>query len=112
MVASNEPLMGCGPLPEWLRKKRCIYAMNAFDDNLCVRRCLAIYKQKGIKRGTQFVIRTTLNLAFEYYGNKNLKKRDLRPTRLNDFEGITKHHNVNIMLYEPKKNSRSIWRLA
>ena len=44
LVASNEPLMGCGPLPDWLRDKRSIYAMDTFDDNLCVWRCLAIYK--------------------------------------------------------------------
>ena len=44
LVASNEPLVGCGPLPDWLRKKPCIYAMDTFDDNLCVWRCLAIYK--------------------------------------------------------------------
>ena len=43
-------------------------------------------------------------LAREYYGDKNLKKRDVRPTKLVDFEGIAKHHNVNIMLYEPKKD--------
>jgi len=24
LIASNEPLMGCGPLPEWLAKKRCV----------------------------------------------------------------------------------------
>ena len=41
LIASNEPLMGCGLLPEWLRKKRCINALYTFDDNLCVRRCLA-----------------------------------------------------------------------
>ena len=44
-VASNKPLMGCVPLPDWLRKKRCIYALDTFDDNLCVWRCLAIYKR-------------------------------------------------------------------
>ena len=36
LVASNEPLMGCGPLLDWLRKKRCFYALDKFDDNLCV----------------------------------------------------------------------------
>ena len=46
LVASNEPLMGCGPLPVWLRKKRCIYALDTFDDNLCVWRCLAIHKRR------------------------------------------------------------------
>ena len=45
LVASNEPLMGCKQLPDWLRQKRCIYALDTFDDNLCVWRCLAIYKR-------------------------------------------------------------------
>ena len=86
--------------------------MDNFNDNLCVWRCLAIYKRKDIQRGTEFVTRTALNLACQYYGDKNLKKRYVRPTKLVDFEGIAKHHNVNIMLYEPKKNSRSIWQLV
>ena len=86
--------------------------MDNFNDNLCVWRCLAIYKPKDIQRGTEFVTRTALNLACQYYGDKNLKKRYVRPTRLVDFEGIAKHHNENIMLYEPKNNSRSIWQLV
>ena len=45
LVASNEPLMRCGRLPDWLRGKRCIYAIDAFDDNLCIWRCLVIYKR-------------------------------------------------------------------
>ena len=74
LVASNEPLMGWAPLPDWLRNKRCIYAIDKFDDNLCVWRCLAIYKRKDIQKGTKFVTRTALNLAREYYGDNNLKK--------------------------------------
>ena len=49
------------------------------------------------------------NLAREYY----VDKRDVGPTRLVDFEGIAKHHNVNIILYEPKKDrgkdAESVW---
>ena len=45
LVASNEPLMGCAPLRDWLRGKCCIYAMDKFDDNLCVWGYLAIYKR-------------------------------------------------------------------
>ena len=45
LVASNEPIMGCGRLPDRLRNKCCIYAIDKFDDNLCVWRCLAIYKR-------------------------------------------------------------------
>ena len=40
----------------------------------------------------------------------------MRLTKLVDFGGIVKHHNVNIMLYEPKKGSGkdagSMWRLV
>ena len=96
--------MGCGPLPDCLRKKHCIYAIDTFDDNLCVWRCLAIYKRKDIKRGTEFVTKAALDLAREYYGDNKLKRKAVRPTKLVDFEGIAKHHNVNIMLYEPKKD--------
>ena len=42
LVASNEPLIDCGPLPDWLRKKRCIYAVETFDDKMCVWCWLAI----------------------------------------------------------------------
>ena len=59
---------------------------------------------------------TAKNLAPEYYGVKNLKKRDVRPTKLVDFEGIARHHNVHIILYEPKKDSGkdagSLWQLV
>ena len=48
LVASNQPLMGCGPLPDWLKNKRCIYAINTFDDSLCVWRFLAIYKRLAL----------------------------------------------------------------
>ena len=39
----------------------------------------------------------------------------MRPTKLVDSEGIARHHNVNIMLYEPKKDGKdggSIRRLV
>ena len=36
LVASKEPILGCRPLLDWLRKKCLIYAIDKFDDNLCV----------------------------------------------------------------------------
>ena len=70
LVASNEPLMGCGPLPEWLAKKQCIYAIDKYDDNLCVWRCLAIYKRLKGDSTNQVEKRTctaALKLARNYY---------------------------------------------
>ena len=89
------------------KKKRCIYAIDTFEDNLCVWRCLAIYKRHV--RGEEKQVekkncKASLNLAREYYGDNKLKRKDVRPTKLVDFESIAKHLNVNIMLYEPKKD--------
>ena len=53
-----------------------------------------------------------LNLACEYYGDNKLKKRNVKLTKLVNFQGTARHHNVDIMLYDPKKNARSIWRLV
>ena len=36
----------------------------------------------------------------------------MRPTSFADFEGIARHCNVNIMVYGPKKNARSVWQLV
>ena len=104
LVASNKPLMGCGPLPDLLRKNLCIYPIDTFDDYLGAWRCLAIYKRKDVQMGSEFVTRDVLNLAREYYGDNKLKRKDVRPTKVVDFEGIAKHQNVNIMLYEPTKD--------
>ena len=116
LVSSNEPLLGCGPLPDWLRRKRCIYAVDSKDertDNLCVWRCLAIYTRGSAKRETERITREALTLAREYYGNDKLKRQDVRATRLVDFEGIAKKFSINISVYEPKKNSeKAPWRLV
>ena len=47
----------------------------------------------------------------EYYGDNKLKKKDVRRTKLVDFEDIARNHNVNIMLYEPK-DAGLTWRLV
>ena len=80
LIASNEALMGYGPLPEWLRKKRCIYSLDTFDDNLWVWRCLVIYSRKDVKRGSEFVTKEALKLACEYYADDKLKRKDVRAT--------------------------------
>ena len=113
LIASNEPLMGCGPLPEWLAKKRCIYAIDKYDDNLCVWRCLAIYKRIEAGRTNQVEKKTctaALYLARAYYGDRLLTRKTVRATKLVDFEGVAKHHDINIMLYEPKQ--KETWRLV
>ena len=83
--ATKEPLLGCGPLPHWLKGKRCIYALDGTEervDNLCMWRCLTVhfrgYKKQREKRTT----REALNLVREYYEDPNLKREDVRAMKL------------------------------
>ena len=69
-----------------------------------------------MKRGAERSTKEALKLAREYYADNKLKRKDVRATKLVDFEGIAKHFNVSIMLYEPIKESGKdagkIWRLV
>ena len=114
IILSNEPLLGCGPLPKWLADKKCIYAIDKIDDNLCLWRCLAIHQRimKGEKRPEEDTNRDALKLARDFYKIPNLKRGDVKPTRLVDFENIAKQFKVNIRLFEPVKESKTVWKLV
>ena len=99
-------------LPDWLRKKRCLYAVDKFDDNLCVWRCLAIYTRRDMERGTEYLTAAALKLARSYYENGKLKRIDVKPTKLVDFEKIAEWFKINIRVFEPKVNSEdTTWGL-
>ena len=120
IILSNVPLLGCGPLPKWLADKKCIYAIDKINDNLCLWRCLAIHQRimKGDKRPEKDTNRDALNLARDFYKNPYLKREDVKPTRLVDFENIAKQFKVNIRLFEPveesktEEESKTVWRLV
>ena len=114
IILSNEPLLGCGPLPKWLADKKCVYAIDKIDDNLCLWRCLVIHQRimKGKKRPEEDTNRDALKLARDFYRKPNLKREDVKPTRLVDFENIAKQFKVNIRLFELAKGSKTVWKLV
>ena len=115
IILSNEPLLGCGPLPKWLADKKCVYAIDKIDDNLCFWRCLVFHQRimKGEKRPEKKTNRDALKLARDFYKRPNLKRENVKPTRLVDFENIAKQFKVNIRLFEPRENEdKTAWRLV
>ena len=114
IILLNEPLLGCGPLPKWLADKKCIYAIDKINDNLCLWRCLTIHQRimKRKKRPEEDTNRDALKLARDFYKKPNLKREDVKPTRLVDFENIAKQFKVNIRLFEPVKESKTVWKLV
>ena len=67
---------------------------------------------KGEKRPEKDTNRDALKLARDFYKNPNLKREDDKPTRLVDFENIAKQFKVNIRLFEPVKESKTVWKLV
>ena len=114
IILSNEPLLGCGPLPKWLADKKCIYAIDKINDNLCLWRCLVIHQRimKGEKRPEKDTNRDALKLARDFYRKPNLRREDVKRTRLVDFENIAKQFKVNIRLFEPVEESKTVWKLV
>ena len=112
LISSNEPLLGCGPLPDWLHGNRCIYSVDNEDDNLCVWRCLVISDRirRNQARPAINTTRDALKLAQKFYNQPNLRVSDVRLTKLIDSEKITSMFKVNITLYEPK--NQSTWKLV
>ena len=68
-------------------------------------RCLAIFYRitRNHKRPEEDTTREALSLAHKFYKNFNLKTKEVKPTKLIDFEHISKTFNLNIRLYEPNK---------
>ena len=115
IILSNEPLLGCGPLPKWLADKKCVYSIDKINDNLCLWRCLVIHQRimKGKKRPEEDTNRDALKLARDFYKRPNLKRENVWPTSLVDFENIAKQFRINIRLFEPRENKeKTAWRLV
>ena len=88
-VSTNEPLLGCGPLPDWLRKKQCIYGVDGKEErtaNLYIWRCFAIYTRIECDHERENVLtKKALRLAREYYENDKLKRKRCKSYKTNGF---------------------------
>ena len=58
---------------------------------------------KGEKRPEKKNKSRALKFARDFYKRPNLKRENVKPTRLVDFENIAKQFKVNIRLFEPRK---------
>ena len=73
VVFDRQPLMGTGPLPDWLRNlahRRGMVALDTFQDNLYLWRCISVHHGARLHRSTKaapelpksfFIIKTVPN---------------------------------------------------
>ena len=70
----QQPLrVGVGVLPNWLRHKKGLNALDQFDDELCVSRCIAVYQ--GADR--RFNTRKVRELAESFFAAHDIPNRKI-----------------------------------
>ena len=114
-VIDNQPMLGTGPLPDWLRNLAHgpkMVSLDTYRDNMCLWRCIAVYKGALPHRCTQLA----RQLARGFF------KTDIVPrTSLSELDKVEQYLNkekqlrewIRIRAYVPvrKKNGDVNWHL-
>ena len=98
-IVDRQPLLGTGSLPDWLRQKKGLYALDTYEDNLCLFRCLAVHKGAVSYRCTK----RARELATEFYGSME-ELKDVPKISLDQVKRVEEHFKVGIRVYEPTPN--------
>ena len=115
-VIDNQPMLGTGPLPDWLRNLahgRKMVSLDTYRDNMCLWRCIAVYKGARPDRCTQLA----RQLAIGFF------KTDIVPrTSLNELDKVEQYLNggkhlqdwLGIRAYVPvrQENGDINWHLS
>ena len=118
-VPDRQPLLGTGPLPDWLRGLAGGWSMVALDtyrDNFCLWRCIAVDQGVRPDRSTAMAKRLAKSF-FKYEAVPN----DTAKTSLDELEKVEKHLNqrvpfsnwLGIREYEPEhvEEGEVVWFL-
>jgi len=119
VVLDREPLLGIGPLPDWLRNLAHGGAMTALDtykDNLCLWRCIAVHREARVDRRTK----AARGLAKSFYKLKTIPA-NFAKTSLDELDKVETHLNqgtavsswFGIRVYEPERveDGEVVWHL-
>ena len=121
VVLDRQPLLGTGPLPDWLRncargRSGPMVALDTYQDNLCLWRCIAIHRGSRPDRSTT----AARELAKSFF-NLIATPQDCRKTSLDELDEVEKHLNkkqvfkdwLGICVYEPERmeDSEVVWHL-
>ena len=119
VVLDRQPLLGTGPLPDWLRNlshSRNMLALDTYKDILCLWRCIAVHRGSRPDRST-----TAARELAKGFFNLKAAPQDCRKTSLDELDEVEKHLNkkqifkdwLGIRVYEPERlqNGEVVWHL-
>ena len=99
VVLDRQPLMGTGPLPNWLRnlahasRGHAMVTLDTYRDNLCLWRCIAVHRGARPDRSTE----AARDLAKSFYKLKNMPST-WEKTSLDELEKVEIHLNKGKVL--------------
>ena len=115
----RQPLVGTGPLPDWLHNlahSRAMVALDTYKDNLCLWRCIAVHRGALPDRCTK----EARILAQSFYKLKAIPA-NFTKTSLDELDKVEAHLNqatavsswFGIRVYEPERleDSEVVWHL-
>ena len=121
VVLDRQPLLGTGPLPDWLRdcargRVGPMIALDSYQDNLCLWRCIAVHRGSRPDRSTT----AARELAKSFF-NLIATPQDCRKTCLDELDEVEKHLNkkqifkdwLGVRVYEPERmeDGEVVWHL-
>ena len=119
MLDRQQPLLGTGHLPDWLRNLaygRLMVALDTYQDNLCLWRCIAVHRGARLDRSTK----AARGLAKSFFKLKTVPT-NCPKTSLDELDKVERHLNqgaafsdwLGIRVYEPERveDAEVVWHL-
>ena len=84
-ILVEQPLLGQGRLPDWLRNKKGLYAPELFDDNMCLFRCIAVHRGVRPDRCTEMA---AIELAKQFVGTSDQQVQLLHAVEFTELKKV------------------------
>ena len=123
VIKDRKPLVGTGPLPDWLRNRahaargQAMVTLDTYRDNLCLWRCIAVHRGARPDRSTEAARRLAKNF-FKFRDTPT----DCPKTSLDELEKVEMHLNkgtafsdwLGIRVYVPERvdDKEVVWHLT
>ena len=117
VVLDRQPLMGTGPLPDWLRGKHGMVTLDTYRDNMCLWRCIAVYRGARPDRSTK----AAQGLVKSFFKLRDTPTNCVK-TSLDELEKVEMHLNkgtafsdwLGIRVYIPERvdDKEVVWHLT
>ena len=121
VVLDRQPLMGTGPLPDWLRNlargNHAMVTLDTYRDNMCLWRCIAVHRGARPDRSTK----VAQGLVKSFYKLRDTPTNSVK-TSLDELEKVEMHLNkgtafsswLGIRVYIPERvdDKEVVWHLT